>query len=135
MKKRTLAIVSALVLGFGIYVGSKPDTLTASEKTELAMRARNLISRINRREFDACVDTFDDRMKATMTSETMERVFGAALSTLGEFSGVRRVIVTGKDPSLTDYSICQAKCQYEKGPAIYTILFDDKGRIGGIYLK
>lgn len=99
------------------------------------MRAKNLIARINRRDFEASADSFDYRMKSTMTKDKMDRVFGAALDTLGEFRGFRRIIVTGKDPSLTEYSVCQVRCQYEKGLATYTILFDDKGHVGGIYLK
>ena len=163
MKKKTVAIGSALILGLGLYIGSQSSSLPSSERSNFAMRAKDLIRKINRKEFEACLNSFDETLKESMPPEKMQDIFGPALEILGDFYRFKYVSVVkreGPSKAISDKNntdkeitnqekkdketldetrepiiICTVRCEYKNSPAIFTIYFDENYRVSGIHLE
>ena len=153
MKKKTLAIGSALILGVGIYIGNHSLSLSSSERDEFSMKAKDFIRKLNRKEYDACVSLFDDTLLKSMDSAKLEKTLSPPLETLGRFYRFKNASVTKRDLGTnkkdfessndnpkansepSEYVTCTLQCEYKNGPATFTIFFNGDHKISGVYLE
>ena len=135
MKKKSMLVCFALILGAGLYIGSKSTQITSQDWHEMTLRSKNMIRRINGRDYKSCMTSLDDRMKRNTTPERMGEVFDPALDALGKFVRFKNFSIHKNHPALSHYDVCEVKCEYENGSATFTVFFDDQRRIGGVYLK
>ena len=131
MRKRDLAAAGLLLLMAGIYIGCKYGADSSIDKEEYIIRAKNFVRRINRRDYEDCRLAFDDTLQSTMPTEKLGQTFDPILETLGEFKRFRGTGISKRDSGI--YAL--VKCEYEKGPASFTIIFDEEGAVSGIYVK
>ena len=144
MNKRTILIGSALILSAGIYIGNQSARPDHYERDELAMKSKNLIRRINRKEYETCLGFFDETLQNSMADGKMQNIFEPAMEILGEFQRFRSAAVNRKDfanpqkenDSETDELIHgRESSDYINGPAVFNVLFDKNHKISGIYLE
>ncbi len=134
MKKRYLVIPAAMILGVGLYIGSR-CSMQSTDRAELSMRAKNFVRRLNRRDYASCFESFDAKMQSSMGVEQMRATFDPILDTLGEFVEFRGATVTMRDTDGPEYYRCALHCDYSEGPAIITILFNRMMEVAGVYIK
>ncbi len=136
MKKRYLVVPAALLLLAGMYMGNNDQPkLSSAEKNEVIIRAKNFIRRINRREYESCYSLFDGKLKESMTLEQMAQTFDRILDSIGSFEKFKGISVNLHESPEEDYVVCSIKCDYSLGSATYTISFNQKLEIGGLYIK
>ena len=135
MKKRTFLICSAMFLGIGLYMGYRSNQITSEEWEEFNLHSKSLIRKLNRRDYAACIDTFDDSMRESMTTDRMAQVFDPPLNTLGSFYKFKGITVQKKNPAISDYNTCQVRCEYQNGQATFTVFLDKDYKVGGVYLE
>ncbi|MDY6037567.1 MAG: DUF3887 domain-containing protein [Eubacterium sp.] len=135
--KRFLVIPAALTLLAGLYILNKQaDGLTATERTEVSMRAKNFVRRLNRRELDTCYKAFSPTMSGKTSIERFHAIFDPILEYLGEFVEFRGGSVSKKTyTSGTIYYTCNLKCDFENGRALFTIIFDKDMEIAELFVK
>ena len=135
MKRRDLAIAAAAALLIGVYIGTRTGGVNATLKNDLALRGKNFVRRLNRRDYEACVTAFDLSSDTGLDAERLKNAFGPALDTLGGFVRFRSVSFSRPDRSEAGNILCTIKCDYENAQAVYSILFNDRKEICGLHLK
>ena len=135
MKKQAIAAVAASTLLLGVYIGTGLSGISSSVKNDLNLRAKNFVRRINRRDYEACTAAFGDAMQDSADEGLLERTFGPALDVLGGFVRFRGVSFSKPEKSDPGSILCSVRCEYEKGPAVFSILFNDRSEICGLHLK
>lgn len=115
-------------------MGSKSVAITSSERDSLVSLSKSLIRRINTKDYNNCINLFDDNLKKVFSEEKMGQIFGIALDTLGPFQRFGSAVVTKKKGDGILHTSCTVKCDYKNGPATYTVIFDDARKISGIHL-
>lgn len=136
MKKRYWVVPAALLLLAGMYIGNNDQQkLSSTEKNEVIIRAKNFIRRINRIEYQGCYSLFDENLKSSMTLEQMTHTFDKILDSLGDFEKFKGISINLHESLGEEYVVCAIKCDYSMGVATYTISFNQKLEIGGLYIK
>lgn len=134
MKKRDLIATAALVLVAGICIANRYQK-TMEDHKEITMRAKNFVRRLNRRDYDLCIECFDQEMRESMDPEQMKATFDPILDALGEFQAFRSSTVTMRTSDGPDYYRCVLRCDYTEGTTEVSILFDHDLAVAGVYVK
>ena len=135
MKKKAIAAVAASTLLLGVYIGTGLSGIPSSVKNDLSLRAKNFVRRLNRRDYKACIAAFDEAMKNSTDEDTLARTFGPALDVLGGFVRFRVVNFSRTEKAEPGSVLCFVRCEYENGPAVFSILFNSRSEISGLHLK
>ena len=136
MKKRYLTIPAALSVVLGVCVFCKSrDRVPVDEKINLVMRAKNFVRRLNRREYENCCEMFGETMAESNPVEKLRETFDPIVDSLGDFLCFRNAAVTKKNYDGNIYTLCTLRCSYDKGGAVFTILFNEENKIDGVYVR
>ena len=137
MKKKIYFVVpAALVLLGGLYIVSKQsDGLLTSERIEIAMRSKNFVHNLNRGDFDACYNSLSPDMQDKTGIERLHALLDPILGFLGKFEEFRGGNISRERHKDTSTYVCNLKCDYENGRAIFTIILDEKMNIVNLYIK
>ena len=136
MKKRYVVIPAALSILIGICAFSgKGKQVPADEKIELVMRAKNFVRRLNRREYENCHEMFGETMAESNPVEKLRETFDPIVDSLGDFLCFRSASVTRKNYDGSLYTLCTLRCSYDKGSAVFTVLFNEENKIDGVYVR
>lgn len=124
-----------MILLAGIYIGSQGTNLPARERYRLVMLSKSLIRKINRRDFDVCSMYFNEETRKESNILQIRNTLIPALNVLGTFQRFRTSVVTKKELDDAEYTVCQVRCDYSNGPAIFNLLFDKDYLVAGMYIE
>lgn len=134
MKKRHIAATAGLLLVAGIVITTRFKS-DMEDHREITIRAKNFVRRLNRRDYNACIESFDQEMRESMAPDQMKATFDPILDALGEFEAFRCSTVTMRTTDGPDYYRCALRCDYTEGSAEICLLFDHDLAISGVYVK
>ena len=67
--------------------------------------------------------------------EKLRETFDPIVDSLGDFLCFRNAAVTKKNYDGSIYTLCTLRCSYDKGGAVFTILFNEENKIDGVYVR
>ena len=127
-------LLAGTILIFSSCTGGKlPENV---DKETVISQAKEIVTQISNRDFEAVVEKFDSKMKKAIDADGLRQSFGARLDELGTFQSYQSESATGgSEDTIGEYSIIILICNYENGKAVYTISLDVDGKICGLYMK
>ena len=136
MKKSKFVIPAAMLLLAGVYIGMRQAGAgTSSHRLEYAMRCKNFVRRVNRRDYAACLSSMSGELRETMNEDRLRRIFDPILDELGDFRYFRSFSLRHREAQEAVLPACQLKGEYENGSCEFTILFDPDLKISGLHVK
>jgi alpha-beta hydrolase superfamily lysophospholipase len=107
-------------------ITTTPAPLPATDRTE---EARKLIMQMAEGEFETAVESFDDTMRNALPAEKLKEVWGQLTTQLGTYVSQGEARTTSED----NYDIVVITTQFEKGLVDARVVFDDEGRVAGLF--
>lgn len=120
-----------LTLFIGIFILSGCQASVDDEtNNKYTKKAEDIIQLINEGDHDQLTDSFDKTMKEAIQSEDISQIADIVVKA-GEFRSFTKSTTTKKDGYIT--VITMAK--YDKATITYTISFNEKDEVSGLWLK
>ena len=139
---KTIAIIVAVVvlLGIGLYwIVPKYTSIEGStvfREEQLIVQTQEVIDLLNAEEYEALQAMATEQLKPMLTAEYLEPVkeqyFG---NDWGAFKNLGNpYIMQIKQMNVTN-AVVQVNASYENISVTYTLLFDEEGKLTGMYMK
>lgn len=127
-----------LILGLVMLTacGSQGEKLDAKVEEEYINMSKEIITSINESGLKFIEDKYSDEMKTAMTDESIKQVEDmiAEKGKFVEFGKGAAANYTDEKTNKT-YIVSQLEAKYENGKFIYTINYDQDGKVSGFFLK
>lgn len=135
MKKKYILLPAAVALVASAVTVSIVARRAKVLNSATVALAKGFLDHFNKRSYEECFDDFNEMMQDAMSTHMMALTYDPLLDTLGEFKRIRRANVSYPSTNGTGFVVCNLKVEYENGLAAFTLLFDENGQIGGLYIK
>ena len=115
-------ILTFVVLHFGSQ--AIPDQIP-----DPSVRGGEFVTMLSKGEYTSIETMFDEKMKASLPAEKIEKVWQSLITRLGPFrtQGIIR------KTSIMGYDVVYVPCQFERATLDCQIAFDGEGRVSGLY--
>jgi len=127
MKKMLLMVVGVVIVLTLVACGNKVDEAT-SEK--YIAKAEEVVSLLNEGKYGDVHAMFDEQMKTSLPEEQM-----AQLTPIIEQSGDFEEIDKSSIEEEQDYYVVVLVAKYSQENRVYTISFNKKDEVAGLYIK
>jgi hypothetical protein len=97
-------------------------------REQMEESAKSITSLLGQEHFDTLSLQFDDKLKATMSTEHLDESWSHVLHHLGKFMSIKQA---QKNP---EYEIVDVRCEFEHGEIIVRVAFDFYGKVGFIWM-
>lgn len=128
MKKIVLVMLSIL-LTLGL-VGCGGDKVDESISKKYISQAEDIVSLLNEGKYEEVHTMFDDQMKAGLPVNKMEELT-PVIKQSGKFEKIDKSSVEEKD----GIYIVILVAKYSENNRVFTISFNDKDKVAGLYIK
>jgi hypothetical protein len=139
---RIVGIITGIVLVLCLFVywflpkAREIEKSSIFNKEDVEKQAQTVIDLLNNKEYETLQKEYsDDTMKKYLTQETMEEVKEDLKSNWGEFISYSKAYITELTQVGKRYVVVQLNATYENVSVTYTITFDEKMKLAGLYMK
>jgi hypothetical protein len=122
---RALAITTGLLLAAGL---AHPQALPESA---VLPKAKAAISALQKNDAAAVEATFNANMKGAMQGKSFTQMWQEISAQIGALKSCASHTSEDKD----NFRVITHACEFEKSPVNLVIAYDDKGLIGGFFLR
>ncbi len=126
MCKRAAA---AGLIAFGLFGAAWGRGASVAESDELAAAARRFVGLLQKEQFSAAVESFDDTMQKAMPAEKLEKVWASVIARTGPLkrqAGIQKARVE-------QFDIVVVTCEFDKGSLDVKVVFDRAGAVTGLW--
>lgn len=139
MKKIKLRWASAIcvIMALTILTGCSGGKLSEKfDEEEVKLAAENVINLVNSRDTESIRSISMPELKVALTDESLGKI-NEELDKSGEFEEIEKIRISGqKDKNSEDeYAVTVVRTKYEEKNFIYTITFNEKMELAGLYIK
>lgn len=128
-----LGIMTVLCLQAGCMSHHLPE---AFEEEAVKNHAQKVVRQLSRGDYDVVTAQFSEEMLGALDTEELKDTVMTFMDNLGTMEEIRSQLVAGGTNDTTgDYAIVVTKCTYTQGRAVFTICFDTRDKICGLYMK
>ncbi|MEC1177789.1 DUF3887 domain-containing protein [Metasolibacillus meyeri] len=128
MKRFYITLISSLCLAVLLAgCGNKVEEEIAQQYES---KAEEIIQFVNKGEFEEITQQFDAKMKASVTAEQLAEIT-PVIEASGNFVQIKKISIQEKDGVF----IVVLVAEYSKDERIYTISYNDKEEIAGLYIQ
>lgn len=138
-KKQIGVIIGAVILGvvlFGYYVWwafPKPTDLVSEE--DIADEVETVVELLNRNDFETLQRRAIEQMQNVLTRETIDKAREYIPGDWGEMQSMGSVHAQGYKQKGRLMVVTQVDVFYENVSVVYTITFDENGKLAGLYMR
>ena len=126
-----IRIVSIIILCM-MFTGCGATKLSdAFSEDKLKPSVETVIDNLNNEKYDEVIATGSQDLKSKLTAEKLKESWGMMKGKLGKFESINKEAFVGKD----DSAVVIVNAKYEKGDVQFTISYNDKMEMIGIYMK
>lgn len=126
MKKIIVILCSVLILIFGAC-SNKVDDATADKYIE---KAKDVVTLLNEEQYEKITAQFDSTMKANLTAAQLAEI-SPILKESGAFEEIKKQSVEEKD----GMKVVVLVAQHKNDKRIYTVSYNDKEQIAGLFVQ
>lgn len=126
MKKISVILCSVLILILGAC-GNKVDDTTADKYIG---KAKDVVTSLNEEQYEKVTAQFDDTMKANLTAAQLAEI-SPILKESGVFEEIKKQSVEEKD----GMKVVVLVAQHKNDKRIYTVSYNDKDQIAGLFVQ
>lgn len=126
MKKISVILCSVLILILGAC-GNKVDDTTADKYIG---KAKDVVTSLNEEQYEKVTAQFDDTMKANLTAAQLAEI-SPILKESGAFEEIKKQSVEEKD----GMKVVVLVAQHKNDKRIYTVSYNDKDQIAGLFVQ
>ncbi|WP_160685441.1 DUF3887 domain-containing protein [Clostridium sp. C2-6-12] len=126
-----IRIVSIIILCM-MFTGCGATKLSdAFSEDKLKTSVETVIDNLNNEKYDEVIATGSQDLKSKLTAEKLKESWEMMKNKLGKFESINKEAFVGKD----DSAVVIVNAKYEKGNVQFTISYNDKMEMIGIYMK
>lgn len=134
--KKLFAIAISIVLLLSFTACSSIAVSDKFDADEVRHAGEVAVDLINEGKTADAYENFDSVLKESLTAEEFVKAVDGVREGLGDFKSYTSAVVGTKDPNTNeDYASCVISAKYDKGNLEYSITYNDKLEIVGIYVK
>lgn len=126
MRKRMTLLFSLFIALFLVACGGSSDELSG----KYVPMAEEVVTLLNEGAYDELHAKFGETMKSALPVEQMAQL-GAVIEQSGEFEEFDKSSVEEQD----GYYVVVLTAKYSEQDRVYTISFNDKDEVAGLYVK
>lgn len=127
MKKIKVLMISLLAVFVLAACGSKVDDATADTYIQ---KAKEVVALLNEGQFEQITTQFDATMKTNLTAEQLAEI-KPILDESGPFLSIDKQSVEQKD----NMTIVVLVAKHQENKRIYTVTYDEKDQIAGLFVQ
>jgi hypothetical protein len=107
------------------------------DKDAAVKKAEQVIDTINKRDYQAVFNTFNDEMQKLLPAEELKKGYDPLLDASGAFKEYAEAQTQGVTQKGVDWIVVVVSAKYDNNTRVYTISLtpDDKMLVGGLYMK
>lgn len=129
---RPLIKIISIIILFMMFTGCGATKLSdAFSEEKLKASVETVIDNLNNEKYEEIITTGSQDLKSKLTAEQLKEPWVKMKEKLGKFDSINKEVFVGKD----DSAIVIVNAKYEKGSVQFTISYNDKMEMIGIYMK
>lgn len=112
-----------------IFVFSCSQSTMIAKKDELIILARDFVSQLSKKEYSSAANGFNSAMKQALPDDKLEEIWSSLIFKLGQFKNQERY----RTQAISQYEVVFVTCVFEKDYLDVKVVFDNSGKIAGLY--
>lgn len=129
---RPLIKLISIIILFMMFTGCGAEKLSAAfSEDKLKAAVETVIDNLNNEKYEEIIATGSQDLKSKLTTEQLKEAWVKMKEKLGKFDSINKEVFVGKD----DSAIVIVNAKYEKGNVQFTISYNEKMEMIGIYMK
>jgi len=135
--KRFISILCVISLAAALAGCGYSKLSDGFKEDEVIAQAQEVITQLSEGNYQAVTDMTRADLQDDLSASALETALGNILTSAGTFRSFGKSTVVGQQDQKTgeDYAVTVTVVQYENSKLTYTISFDEKLQIVGLYLK
>lgn len=126
-----IRIISLIILSM-MFTGCGATKLSdAFSEDKLKAAVETVIDNLDNEKYEEIIATGSQDLKSKLTADQLKEPWVKMKEKLGKFDSITKEVFVGKD----DSAIVIVNVKYEKGNAQFTISYNDKMEMIGIFMK
>ena len=124
-----------LMAGAWWIIPKQADIGDSPSQEEISASTENVISLLDRNDFEALQDISLEKMQPVLTQETIDRARQNIADDWGELCSIGKIYIQGMRQKGKLIIVTQVDAIYENVSVVYTISFDKDLKLGGLYMR
>ena len=127
-------IVAAVVI-FIYWLCPKTRDVSVAEKEKSLAQAEEVIQLLNEDQYDKITDLMDAKLQSALSPSELQKAKQKLCADYGTFDKYGKTYVSKLEQRSKRYYVVQETVVYSKTTVTYTITFDSKMKLAGLYMK
>lgn len=142
MKKNKILIILMFIFVFSVSCNNKSEEKNTKEskistdeqRQKYINKAQTVIKLFNDKKSKEILEMSSTELQTALTKDNLDIIY-EKINSMGEFKDFSKNEVTNIEEKNKNYIVVIQSVKYSKGELLYTISFDENGKLAGIFYK
>ena len=131
----SVLVLLLLALYFWWLLPKKTDSGMPFSREEITAKTVEVVELLNADDFETLKQMALEELHTALTRENIDRARAFVSDDWGEMRSLGTVYAQEVEQKGKHFTVTQVDAIYEKVNVVYTITFDDEGRLAGVYMR
>ena len=142
MKRNKILIILMFIFVFSVSCNNKSEEKNTKEskfstdeqRQKYINKAQTVIKLFNNKKSKEILEMSSTELQTALTKDNLDIIY-EKINSMGEFKDFSKNEVTNIEEKNKNYIVVIQSVKYSKGELLYTISFDENGKLAGIFYK